>query len=74
LRQQAVSAAPFDEPVSNGVVTGKAGQILMILLDPNLLSTMMRVAGEPAVERWFDSDCRNYSGRPPSQSLKSASV
>jgi predicted nucleic acid-binding protein len=27
----------------------------MILLDPNVLSAMMRVAGEPAVERWFDA-------------------
>jgi toxin FitB len=35
--------------------TGKAGQILMILLDTNVLSAMMRVAGEPAVERWFDA-------------------
>jgi predicted nucleic acid-binding protein len=27
----------------------------MILLDTNVLSAMMRVAGEPAVERWFDA-------------------
>jgi toxin FitB len=35
--------------------TGKAGCILMILIDTNVLSAMMRVAGEPAVERWFDA-------------------
>ena len=35
--------------------TGKAGYILMILIDTNVLSAMMRVAGEPAVERWFDA-------------------
>jgi hypothetical protein len=27
----------------------------MILLDTNVLSAMMRVTGEPAVERWFDA-------------------
>ena len=27
----------------------------MILLDTNVLSAMMRVADEPAVERWFDA-------------------
>ena len=35
--------------------TGKAGCILMILIDTNVLSAMMRVADEPAVERWFDA-------------------
>ena len=35
--------------------TGKAGQILMILLDTNVLSAMMRAASEPAVERWLDA-------------------
>jgi antitoxin FitA len=34
--------------------TGKAGHILMILIDTNVLSAMTRVAVEPAVERWFD--------------------
>ena len=34
---------------------GKAGHILMILVDTNVLSAMMRVAVEPAVERWFDA-------------------
>jgi predicted nucleic acid-binding protein len=36
-------------------LTGKAAYILMILIDTNVLSAMMRVAGEPAVERWFDA-------------------
>jgi predicted nucleic acid-binding protein len=27
----------------------------MILIDTNVLSAMMRVSGEPAVERWFDA-------------------
>jgi predicted nucleic acid-binding protein len=27
----------------------------MILVDTNVLSAMMRVSGEPAVERWFDA-------------------
>jgi len=35
--------------------TGKAGNILMMLVDTNVLSAMMRSAGEPAVERWFDA-------------------
>ena len=35
--------------------TGRAGHILMILVDTNVLSAMMRVAVEPAVERWFDA-------------------
>ena len=35
--------------------TGDAGYVLMILVDTNVLSAMMRVAVEPAVERWFDS-------------------
>ena len=35
--------------------TGKAGCILMILLDTNVLSAMMRVAAEPTVERWLDT-------------------
>jgi toxin FitB len=35
--------------------TGKTGHILMILVDTNVLSAMMRVAIEPAVERWFDT-------------------
>ena len=35
--------------------TGKAGNILMMLVDTNVLSAMMRIAGEPTVERWFDA-------------------
>ena len=35
--------------------TGRAGHILMILVDTNVLSAMMRAAVEPAVERWFDA-------------------
>jgi toxin FitB len=35
--------------------TGRTGHILMILVDTNVLSAMMRVAIEPAVERWFDA-------------------
>jgi toxin FitB len=35
--------------------TGRAGHILMILVDTNVLSAMMRVAVEPAIERWFDA-------------------
>ena len=35
--------------------TGTAGQILMILVDTNVLSAMMRVLVGPAVERWFDA-------------------
>ena len=35
--------------------TGRTGHILMILVDTNVLSAMMRVADEPAVERWFDA-------------------
>src|SRR4029077_12409406 len=35
--------------------TGRAGHILMILVDTTVLSAMMRVAVEPAVERWFDA-------------------
>ena len=35
--------------------TGDAGYVLMILVDTNVLSAMMRVAVEPVVERWFDS-------------------
>ena len=35
--------------------TGKAGNILMMLVDTNVLSAMLRSAGEPAVERWFDA-------------------
>jgi predicted nucleic acid-binding protein len=38
--------------------TGRAGHIWMILVDTNVLSAMMRVTVEPAVERWFD-------GQPP---------
>jgi hypothetical protein len=34
---------------------GKAGRILMMLVDTNVLSAMMRIAVEPAVERWFDA-------------------
>ena len=34
--------------------TGDAGYVLMILVDTNVLSAMMRVAVEPAVERWFE--------------------
>ena len=32
-----------------------AGQILMIVVDTNVLSATMRVAVEPAVERWLDA-------------------
>ena len=45
----------------NGVVNRQsrpnsdASQILMILVDTNVLSAAMRVAGEPAVERWLDA-------------------
>jgi hypothetical protein len=35
--------------------TGNAGQILMMLVDTNVLSAMMRIAVEPAVEQWFDA-------------------
>ena len=35
--------------------TGRAGHILMILVDTNVLSAKMRAAVEPAVERWFDA-------------------
>ena len=35
--------------------TGRAGHILMILVDTNVLSSMMRAEVEPAVERWFDA-------------------
>ena len=35
--------------------TGKAGHILVILVDTNVLSAMMRIADEPTVERWFDA-------------------
>jgi hypothetical protein len=38
--------------------TGKAGRILMMLVDTNVLSAMMRIAVEPAVERWFDAQPR----------------
>jgi hypothetical protein len=35
--------------------TGKAAHILMMLVDTNVLSAIMRTAVEPAVERWFDA-------------------
>ena len=35
--------------------TGNACQILMMLVDTNVLSAMMRIAVEPAVERRFDA-------------------
>jgi predicted nucleic acid-binding protein len=35
--------------------TGKAGHILMMLVDTNVLSAIMRTAVEPAIERWFDA-------------------
>jgi toxin FitB len=35
--------------------TGRTGHILMIVVDTNVLSAMMRVADEAAVERWFDA-------------------
>jgi hypothetical protein len=35
--------------------TGNAGKILMMLVDTNVLSAMMRIAVEPAVEQWFDA-------------------
>ena len=31
------------------------GETLVIILDTNVLSAMMRAADEPAVERWFDA-------------------
>jgi predicted nucleic acid-binding protein len=34
---------------------GGAGHLLMILVDTNVLSAMMRVAAEPVVEQWFDA-------------------
>jgi hypothetical protein len=34
---------------------GKAGHILMMLVDTNVLSAIMRSVVEPAVERWFDA-------------------
>ncbi len=38
----------------------------MILLDTSVLSAMMRVAGEPAVERWFDAQ--------PAQSVSTTAI
>jgi hypothetical protein len=35
--------------------TSKTGHVLMILVDTNVLSAMMRIAVEPTVERWFDA-------------------
>src|SRR5215472_12628688 len=35
--------------------TGRAGYILMILVDTNVLSATMRLVAEPAVERWLDA-------------------
>jgi toxin FitB len=35
--------------------TGRAGHVLMIIVDTNVLSATMRVAVEPAVERWLDA-------------------
>jgi toxin FitB len=35
--------------------TGKTGHVLMMLVDTNVLSAIMRIAVEPAVERWFDT-------------------
>src|SRR5207249_7769927 len=40
---------------SNGVVNQQSRLHLMILVDTNVLSAMMRIATEPAVERWFDA-------------------
>jgi hypothetical protein len=34
---------------------GGAAHVLLILIDTNVLSAMMRVAAEPTVEQWFDS-------------------
>ena len=34
---------------------GNSGHILMILVDTNVLSAMMRVAVEPSIERWVDA-------------------
>jgi toxin FitB len=34
---------------------GRAGHLLMILVDTNVLSAMMGIAVEPAVEQWFDA-------------------
>ena len=36
-------------------LSGQAGRFLVILLDTNVLSAMMRAANEPAVERWLDA-------------------
>src|ERR1700731_839601 len=35
--------------------TGRAGQILMVVVHTNVLSATMRVGVEPAVERWLDA-------------------
>ena len=35
--------------------TGRAGHILIILVDTSVLSATMRVVAEPAVERWLDA-------------------
>lgn len=35
--------------------SGGAGPVPMILLDTNVLSALMRIADEPAVERWLDT-------------------
>jgi toxin FitB len=35
--------------------TGRAGHILMIVIDTNVFSAAMRVAVEPAIERWLDA-------------------
>jgi toxin FitB len=34
---------------------GRAGHLLMILVDTDVLSAMMRIVVEPAVEQWFDA-------------------
>jgi predicted nucleic acid-binding protein len=34
---------------------GRADHLLVILVDTNVLSAMMRVAVEPVVQQWFDA-------------------
>jgi toxin FitB len=45
---------------------GRASHLLMILVDTNVLSAMMRVTVEPAVERWF--------GAPPPESVRPTAI
>jgi toxin FitB len=45
---------------------GRSSHLLMILVDTNVLSAMMRVTVEPAVERWF--------GAPPPESVWTTTI